>query len=91
VSKHAAGKIKDERWTIMLPSLMFALAFNSLLAVNLIQESEIASDFNELGKLLLGGFAAAVVVALAFTLVKLRLRERKPPTTDFLSIDHRKS
>ncbi|HEY7785197.1 MAG TPA: hypothetical protein VIB00_10745 [Pyrinomonadaceae bacterium] len=75
----------------MLPSLLLILAFDSLLAFNLIQESEIAADFNELGKLLLGGFAAAVVVALAFTFIKLRLREKKPPTTDFLSIDHRKS
>lgn len=75
----------------MLPSLLLVLAFDFLLAFNLIQESEIAADFNELGKLLLGGFAAAVVVALAFTFIKLRLRERKPPTTDFLSIDHRKS
>ena len=75
----------------MLPSLLLVLAFDFLLAFNLIQESEIAADFNELGKLLLGGFAAAVVVALAFTFIKLRLRERRPPTTDFLSIDHRKS
>jgi len=49
-----------------------------------IQEAH--TDFNDLGKLLLGGVAAAIVFALAFTFVRLRLRDNQPPTSSFLSI-----
>lgn len=56
-----------------------------VLAMFLIQE-EIAEDFNDLGKLLLGGFALAVAVAIAFSFVRLRLRDKKAPTSQFISI-----
>jgi hypothetical protein len=56
-----------------------------VLAMFLIQE-EIAEDFNDLGKLLLGGFALAVAVAIAFSFVRLRLRDKKVPTSQFISI-----
>ena len=55
------------------------------LAMFLIQE-EVAEDFNDLGKLLLGGFALAVVVAIALSFVRLRLRDKKVPTSQFISI-----
>lgn len=55
----------------------FALYQLSVLALNLFQED---TDFQDLGKWLLGGFAAAIVVAIALTLIKLRLREKRPPT-----------
>jgi hypothetical protein len=51
----------------------------------LIQE-EIATDFNDLGKLLFGGFALAVAVAIALTFVRLRLRDKKVQTSEFISI-----
>jgi len=51
----------------------------------LIQE-EVAEDFNDLGKLLLSGFALAVAIAIAFSFVRLRLREKKVPTSQFISI-----
>jgi putative copper export protein len=67
---------------LTLPSLLL----NTLsLATVLIQE-EVATDFNDLGKLLLGGFALAVAVAVALTFVRLRLRDRKAPTSEFISI-----
>ena len=56
----------------------------SLLALNLLQE-DIGTDFQELGRWLLGGFIAAVVLAIAFTFIKLRLKDRKPPA-EFISI-----
>jgi hypothetical protein len=71
----------------MLPTLLFSFYFLTLLAMSLVQESEVAADFNDLGKLLLGGFAAAIVIALTFTFVKLRLRERKPQVAEVLSIN----
>jgi adenine/guanine phosphoribosyltransferase-like PRPP-binding protein len=66
-------------------TLLFSLHNIYALAVHLIQE-DIATDFNDLGTLLLGGFALAVVVAIALTFVRLRLRDKKVPTSEFISI-----
>ena len=62
----------------------FALYHLCLIAISL-QQDNVSSDFNELGKQLLGGFVLAVVVAVAFTLIKLRLRDKNPPAK-FISI-----
>jgi hypothetical protein len=67
-------------------TLLFPLYNTHALAILLIQE-EIASDFNDLGKLLLGGFVLAVAVAIALTFVRLRLRDKKAPTSEFISIN----
>ncbi|MGH9932964.1 MAG: hypothetical protein ACREA9_27575 [Pyrinomonadaceae bacterium] len=64
--------------------LMFAFYCLASLAISLLQES-IGSDFSDLGRKLLGGFAVAVVVAIAFTVIKLRLRDKNPPAA-FISI-----
>ena len=57
------------------------------LAVILISllEDNASSDFNDLGRKLIGGFIAAVVIAVAFAFIKLRLREKNPPAP-FISI-----
>lgn len=60
---------------------LFQLA---VIIISLIEEST-ASDFNDLGKQLIGGFVAAVIIAVAFTFFKLRLREKHPPAP-FISI-----
>jgi hypothetical protein len=62
----------------------FALYYLELLSLTILQEAS-DSDFGELGKQLLGGFILAVVVAVAFTFIKLRLRDKKPPA-QFISI-----
>ena len=54
----------------------------------LLQEN--TSNFDDLGKLLLGGVLAAIVVAVGFTLVRFRLRDRKPETSRFISISSEK-
>ena len=64
--------------------LTIALYFPASLAISLLQDS-IGSDFSDLGRKLLGGFAAAVVVAVAYTVIKLRLRDKNPPTS-FISV-----
>ena len=64
---------------------LFLIFYPSILLMNLIQEVS-DTDFNDLGKLLLGGFAVAVAFAIAFTFVRLRLRDSKPPASNFLSI-----
>ena len=64
--------------------LTFALYISCLLAINLLQDS-IGSDFNDLGRKLLIGFVLAVVFAIVFTIIKLRLRDKHPPAP-FISI-----
>ncbi len=61
-----------------------ALYHLSLLLISLLQD-DTAANFNDLGGKLLGGFVLAVVVAVAYTFIKLRLRDQKPPTR-FISI-----
>ena len=63
---------------------IFPLFANSLLLVNL-QETPTAA-FDDLGKLLAGGTIAAVVIAIGFTLVRMRMREKRPQTSSFISI-----
>lgn len=56
------------------------------LAFNLIADSN-DTDFSDLGKLMLGGFVLAVVVAIAVTFVRMHLRDKKPQATaEFISI-----
>lgn len=64
--------------------LTFALSCSGLLAISLLQES-IGSDFNDMGRKILIGFVLAVVFAIAFTIIKLRLRDKNPPAA-FISI-----
>ncbi len=59
------------------------------IAISLLQAGDV-SDFSGLGKKLLGGFALAVVVAVAYTFIKLRLRDKQPPAK-FISIIPEKS
>ena len=50
----------------------------------LLQEA--STDFNDLGKMMLAGFATAVVLALVFTFFRLKVRERNPTKSSFTSI-----
>jgi hypothetical protein len=62
----------------------FALYYLSLISISLLEDTT-SSDFDGLGKQLLGGFAVAVAVAIAYTFIKLRLRDKNPPAS-FISI-----
>ena len=50
----------------------------------LIQETP--TDFQDLGKLLFLGVIAAIVVAIGFTFVRMKLRDKKPHNSSFISI-----
>ena len=65
--------------TILLISGQLTLAVITLL------QGE-ASDFKDLGTMLVGGFVLAVGAGGAFTVVRLRLREKKPLTAQIISI-----
>lgn len=56
----------------------------SIALLNLTEQVE--TSFDDLGKLMLGGVSAAVVIAVAFTLIRFRLRDKNPPTSNFISI-----
>jgi len=58
--------------------------FELVTLMSVIQETQ--TDFQDLGKLLLGGVIAAIVVAIAFTFVRMKLRDKKPHTSSFISI-----
>ncbi len=62
----------------------FLVLSNMVLLLAIQQETE--TNFNDLGIVLLAGFVGALVFALAFTFVRLRLREKKPQTSNFVSI-----
>jgi hypothetical protein len=64
---------------------LFLLLLDVLALITLLQENN-ATHFNDLGTLLLGGVVAAIVVAIAFTFVRLKLRDKRPPTSNFISI-----
>ena len=62
------------------------IAFYQLCIVVIdLLEDNTSSDFNDLGRQLIGGFVAAVIIAVAFAFIKLRMREKNPPAP-FISI-----
>ena len=44
---------------------------------------------NDLGIFMLAGFILAVVVAIGLTIIRLRLREKRPQSAQFISINSR--
>jgi hypothetical protein len=69
----------------MTINVAFALYNLCLLTFTFIEEAE-ASDFQDLGKLLFGGVIAAIVVAVGFSFIKIKLRDKNPPS-NFISIN----
>lgn len=55
--------------------------------LTLLQETSVTTDFNDLGKILLGGVAAAIVIAITLVLVRFKLQDKKPPSSNFISIN----
>ena len=64
----------------------FLLLYLFVCLVGEAQGQNLETDFNDLGKLMLLGFAAAIFFALAFTFVRLRLRDKNPQPSGFISI-----
>ncbi|HXD32160.1 MAG TPA: hypothetical protein VN643_13640 [Pyrinomonadaceae bacterium] len=57
-----------------------------LLSSQLLLLQNDGSDFKDLGKYLVIGFVLAVGAGVTFTVVRLRLRDRKPQTGQVISI-----
>ena len=52
-------------------------------------DSDALAEMNDLGTLMLGGFILAVVAAIVLTIIRLRIREKKPAAPQFISISSR--
>ena len=64
--------------------MVIPLCFNLLVLISFLQETN--TNFEDLGKLLFGGVVGAIVLAVGFTVVRFRLRDKKPQTSGFISI-----
>lgn len=68
-------------------TLLSMFEFQGILAlISLLQEPSPTTAFDDLGKLLLGGMAVAVVVAVGFTFVRFKRQDQNPPKSNFISI-----
>ena len=63
---------------------MLLVLYTWISLISVIQEAQ--TEFQDLGKLLLVGVVAAIGVALAFTYIRFKLRDKRPPTSAFISI-----
>lgn len=68
---------------------MSSLFLTNLMFLVVVQD-QTETDFNDLGKLMLVGVVVALVLAIALTFVRLRLRDRKPEKSHFVSIGSRR-
>jgi len=82
LSSHSPSERACQKGREMM--ILFPLFINVLVLISFFQETN--ANFDDLGKLLFGGVAAAIVFAVGFTFVKFRLRDKKPPTSSFISI-----
>lgn len=64
---------------------MFRIMWLSTLFL-IVENQEVQNSFQDLGKLLLAGVIAAVVIAIAFVLIQMRIRDKKPRASSFTSI-----
>jgi len=88
VSKLSAGlvtfsKLFAERVLKVMPIILALVQFLSFSVSD--QPLDTSTDFSDLGRKILGGFVLAVVVAITFTLVRLRWRDKNPPAK-FISV-----
>jgi hypothetical protein len=72
----------------MLTAILFFAVPPTLLTTALLLQID-GSEFQDLGKIMLGGFVLAVGAGVTFTVVRLRLRDKKAPTAQFISIKPR--
>ncbi len=69
----------------MFTILVVLLYRLGLLSMLFLQEAD-ATDFNDLGKLLLGGVVVAIAVAIGFTLLRMKFQSKNPSPPSFISI-----
>ena len=70
----------------MLAIALFQMYQLAVFAMSLVIEEGNETDFKDLGRLMLLGFVLAVGIGVTFTVIRMRLRDKKPPA-DFISIN----
>jgi len=78
----SAGKVN---LMVIVASLIH---FLSLLEI-FVSDADTLGEMNDLGTLMLGGFVLAVMTAIALTIIRLRIRDKKPESPQFISINSR--
>ncbi|HKR58595.1 MAG TPA: hypothetical protein VJS64_02590 [Pyrinomonadaceae bacterium] len=69
--------------------IVATLVYAIVLAQAASSDQEALSDMNDLGMLMLGGFVLAVATAIGLTVIRLKLRDKKPEAPKFVSISSR--
>lgn len=54
-----------------------------------VSDEHALGEMNDLGIFMLAGFILAVVVAVGLTIIRLRLRDKRPQAAQFISIHSR--
>lgn len=70
-------------------SIVASLIYLAVLSQGAVADQEALSDMNDLGIWMLGGFVLAVAGAIALTVIRLRIREKRPESPQFVSISSR--
>lgn len=69
--------------------VIVALSYSIVLVQAASSDQTALSEMNDLGMLMLGGFVLAVAAAIALTVIRLRIREKKQDVPQFVSISSR--
>ena len=69
--------------------VIVALSFLVVLVQAASNDQTALSEMNDLGMLMLGGFVLAVAAAIALTVIRLRIRDKKQDVPQFVSISSR--
>ena len=69
--------------------VIVALSYLVVLVQAASSDQTALSEMNDLGMLMLGGFVLAVAAAIALTVIRLRIREKKQDLPQFVSISSR--
>ena len=68
---------------LFLMSLFYAVLGVAIL----VSDEESLGEMGDLGGLMLGGFLLAVGLAVALTFIRIRMRDKRPPEPQFISIN----
>jgi hypothetical protein len=70
--------------------VIVASFFHALVVLGIFtSDADALAEMNDLGTLMLAGFVLALVGAIAITVIRLRIREKKPQAPQFISINAR--
>jgi hypothetical protein len=89
VSKDCWPRLTDVQGEVnhMVVAASLIYVFDILLIF--VSDGDALGEMNDLGIFMLAGFILAVVVAIGLTIIRLRLREKRPQAAQFISINSR--